>query len=73
MSKKFNTQPTSNGFNVALTKEYVEHRNREERIKERIKIDKENISNVEIFEFIMDTNARLSEIYDMLKELSRSQ
>lgn len=46
-------------------------REREERIKKNKENQKSNLSNKDLFEYLNDTNSRLEEIYDIIKELKK--
>lgn len=56
------------GFIVRATPEQVEKQDREKRMKERKEKAPKNVTNTEIYEYLKDTNDRLSEIYDLLKQ-----
>jgi len=58
------------GFLVSPTSEYLEKLEREQRIEDR-KNKTGTITNKEIFEFLVDTNIRIEEIYDLLTTLSK--
>lgn len=66
--KKGQIEKNEKGFSIKPTQEYIDKKEREKRIKERKDVDKTKVTNAEIFKFLQDTNDRLSEIYDMLKE-----
>lgn len=66
MSKP-NITKMANGFKVSKSEKQIEKEAREERILARKSMKKSSVTNTEIFEFLQDTNDRLSEIYDLLK------
>ncbi|MEC1757359.1 hypothetical protein [Schinkia azotoformans] len=65
MSKQ-NVVKTSKGFKVSKSDKQLDKEAREQRMNERKVADKSRVTNTELFEYLQDTNDRLSEIYDML-------
>ncbi|MDO7787502.1 hypothetical protein [Desulforamulus aquiferis] len=56
---------------INASEKYLAKKEREVRIKGRFRNQKINPTNKDLYEYLNDTNARLSEIYDLLKEQDR--
>lgn len=64
---------TSNGFKIIKSNERIAKEQREQRVNLRKTDNNGNITNKELFEFLLDMAERQSEMYDMLKELSKQR
>ena len=65
--KKSNVENVQGGFSVKLTTEYSDKKAREERIKDLKTNHKDNPTNKDIQQLLLDIADRQSEIYDLLK------
>jgi hypothetical protein len=64
---KIKIERVKKGIVIKQSEEYRHKKERESRILERKIAPKLNPSNKDIYEYLNDTNERLSEIYDLLK------